>query len=58
MASHFSANTRETKHQLLYDGHNRNAGVNTHDKALKWRRIRRRFARWMRDTADRIDERT
>lgn len=43
----FTANSRDQKKRLFYDGHQRHPG-NT-DKALKWRRIRRRFAKWMRE---------
>jgi hypothetical protein len=50
-ALRFTANSRAEKKSLNYDGHQRHAGKT--DKALKWRRARRRFARWMRD---RIEE--
>jgi hypothetical protein len=47
----FTANRRETKMLLRYDGHSRAPGVNTRDHSMKWRRIRRRFSRWMREAA-------
>lgn len=49
----FTANTRAEKKALNYDGHNRHAGDT--DKAMKWRRVRRRFAKWMRERADAIE---
>ncbi len=49
----FTGNSREQNQALQYDGHQRRAGDT--DKALKWRRIRRRFAKWMREAAEAID---
>lgn len=45
-------NTRAGKHAMLYDGHARRAGVAAHDKAMRWRRLRRRFGRWLREALD------
>jgi hypothetical protein len=40
-------NSRAQKRQALYDGHNRRAGDS--DKEMRWRRLRRRMQRWMRE---------
>lgn len=40
-------NTHQTKHVMLYDGHNRKPGVSARNDTMKWRRLRRRVKRWL-----------
>jgi len=40
-------NTRDGKRALLYDGHNRSAGVAAKNDTAHWRHIRRAVKRWL-----------
>lgn len=53
-ASHF-LNSRACQRGFEYDGHSRRAGAAASDKDLKWRRIRRRMAKWLRREVDNGD---
>jgi len=40
-------NDREGKRRVLYDGHNRRAGVSAANDTAHWRRLRRAAKRWL-----------